>query len=439
MPTTTAGSRDTGLNARRSRRAAPDPQRRLRELEFLHELTQLATQARDWDELMRTIIERTTDALRVDVCSLYLMDRDGDRLTLAATNGLDPGHVGKVSLAYGEGITGAAAKSRRPIEVLDVRVEPRFKWVRGYDLQGITSMLSVPLSWNGRVVGVINVQTRASRHFAAAETEFLVTIAALLGGIIEKGRLQAEREAQLESLTALDVARAELLSLVTHELRTPLSVVRAYLDLLGDAAQGLGDPPPRASAEAWRDAAVEQVTRLDGLVDSILVAVRGQGLEPSLPQPFDADAAISETLTSLGPLLRSYPLRFARSGPVWAVGDEARFKQVLEHLLENESKYAPPGQGISLGAWIGHGEVLVYVTDDGPGIPVDDWESVFEPFVRIDRRTPRGSGIGLFAARRLMGAMGGRVWLEANGYGGSRFMLALPAGIGPAGDHGFVT
>jgi signal transduction histidine kinase len=289
----------------------------------------------------------------------------------------------------------------------------------------------VPLSWNGRVVGVINVQTRASRQFTSAEMEFLVTIAALLGGIIEKGRLQAEQEAQLESLTALDVARAELLSLVTHELRTPLSVVRAYLDLLGDAAQGIGDPPPRASAEAWRDAAVEQVTRLDGLVDSILVAVRGQGLEPSKPQPFDADAAIQETLTSLAPLLRSYPLRFERSsGPVWGVGDEARFKQVLEHLLENESKYAPPGQGVSLGAWVINGEVQVYVTDDGPGIPREDWESVFEPFVRIDRRRPRGSGIGLFAARRLMQAMGGRVWLEANGYGGSRFMLALPAGAG---------
>ena len=431
--TPAATPRATGLNARRSRRAAPDPVRRLRELEFLHELTQLATQARDWDELMRTIIERTTDALRVDVCSLYLLDRHGDRLTLAATNGLDPGQVGKVSLAYGEGITGAVAKSRRPIQVPDVRVDPRFKWVRGYDLQGITSMLSVPLSWNEGVVGVINVQTRASRHFTPAEMEFLVTIAALLGGIVEKGRLQAERDAQLESLTALDVARAELLSLVTHELRTPLSVVRAYLDLLGDAAQGLGDPPPRASAAAWRDAAVEQVTRLDGLVNSILVAVRGQGLEPSKPQRFDADAAISETLTSLAPLLRSHPLRFERSPrPVWAVGDEARFKQVLEHLLENESKYAPPGKGVSLGTWVANDEVIVYVTDDGPGIAIEDWETVFEPFVRIDRRRPRGSGIGLFAARRLMGAMGGRVWLESNGFGGSRFMLALPAAPSPA-------
>ena len=64
------------------------------------------------------------------------------------------------------------------------------------------------------------------------------------------------------------------------------------------------------------------------------------------------------------------------------------------------------------------------------GIPIGDWEAVFEPFVRIGGRragADRGSGIGLFAARRLMDAMGGRVWLEPNGYGGSRFVVALPA------------
>jgi signal transduction histidine kinase len=367
----------------------------------------------------------------VDVCSFYLMNHEGDRLTLAATNGLDPNHVGKVSLAFGEGVTGAAAKLRAPVQVPDVRLEPRFKWVRGYDLQGITSMLSVPLSWNDRVVGVINAQTRDSRHFTPEEIEFLVTIAALLGGIVEKGRVQDERERQLEALTALDVARAELLSLVTHELRTPLSVVRAYLDLLGDAAEGIGDPPPRASASSWRDSAVEQVSRLDALVDSILVAVRRDGMDVLEPHPFDVGHAIRQALDDLAPLFRSHPLRFqgSNSGP-WAAGDAIRFRQVLEHLLENESKYAPPGGGVSIGTWQEAGLVRVWITDEGPGIPIEDWERVFDAFVRIDGTRPRGSGIGLFAARRLMEAMGGRVWLEPNGFGGSRFVLALPAEIG---------
>ena len=78
-------------------------ERRLRELAFLHEIAQLATQARDWDELMRTIVDGTTAALGVEVCSFYLADRDQTRLTLAATNGLDRSQVGRVSLAVRRG------------------------------------------------------------------------------------------------------------------------------------------------------------------------------------------------------------------------------------------------------------------------------------------------------------------------------------------------
>ena len=147
-------------------------------------------------------------------------------------------------MAVGEGLTGRAALIGRPVASPDVRVDPRFKWVPGFDQSQFVSMLSVPLPWNDTVIGVINVQAIETRLFSPEEVEFLVTIGALLGGIVEKGRLQAEAEEQLETLTALDGARAELLAVVTHELRTPLAVVRAYVDLLADAA---ADARPRPS------------------------------------------------------------------------------------------------------------------------------------------------------------------------------------------------
>jgi signal transduction histidine kinase len=402
--------------------------RRLDELAFLHEIARLATQARDWDELMRTIVDGTTEAMGVEVCSFYLTDRDADRLTLAATNGLDPTQVGRVSLAVGQGITGRAAASRSPIAVRDVTVDRRFSWVRGFDIQGLHAMLSVPLVWQDEVVGVLNVQTLAKRTFKRREIDFLTTIAALLAGIVAKGRLQAEIEGRLQQLTALDAARAELLSVVTHELRTPLSVVRAYLDLLGEAAAGSSPAPDEAAAREWRDAALDQVSRLDRLVDSILASVRGEGLTGLSRAPFDAVAAVEETVDTLRLLLRPHPIRWEPPAETMvAIGDETRFRQVLEQLLENESKYAPTADGVSIGVWRRGDEIQVYVTDDGPGVPAEDWESVFEPFVRIEGRgRSRGSGIGLFAARRLMDAMGGRVWLEPNGYGGSRFIVALP-------------
>ncbi|HEV8281055.1 MAG TPA: ATP-binding protein [Candidatus Limnocylindrales bacterium] len=403
---------------------------RVRELAFLHEIAQLATQARDWDELMRSIVDGTTAAMGVEVCSFYLADREGTRLTLAATNGLDRTQVGRVSLAWGEGITGRVAASRTAIAVGDVNADDRFAWVRGFDIEGLAGMLSVPLVWHDDVVGVLNVQTRAVREFSDDEVDLLQTIGALLAGIVEKGRLTAEVEARLAQLTALDAARAELLSVVTHELRTPLSIVRVYIDLLAEAVAGTAPESKNAEAEGWRDAASDQLSRLDRLVDSILASVRGEGLTGLSRAPFDAVAAVDEVVETLRLLLRPHPIRWDRpAGPIVAIGDDARFRQVIEQLLENESKYAPTEQGVSIGIWQADDEIQVYVTDDGPGVPVEDWESVFEPFVRVGGRgRSRGSGIGLFAARRLMTAMGGRVFLEPNGYAGSRFVVALPAG-----------
>ena len=198
-------------------------------------------------------------------------------------------------------------------------------------------MLSVPLVWHDDVVGVLNVQTRETRRFEPGEIAFLETIAALLAGIVEKGRLTAEVEARLAELTALDAGRSELLSVVTHELRTPLSVVRVYVDLLAEAATGDVGPDENADPGAWRSAAVEQLGRLDRLVDSILASVRGEGLTGLSRAPFDAVWAVDETVETLRLLLRPRPIRWNGSSEgMTAVGDATRFRQVLEQLLENE-------------------------------------------------------------------------------------------------------
>ena len=392
------------------------------ELAALREIVQLGTTAPTWDELMQLIVDRSTVAMAAEVCSLYLVDRDRAGMTLAATNGVDRQHVGVARLAIGQGISGLAAETRSPVVSTDLANDPRCAWIRGVDHERFTSILAVPLVVRDTVTGVLNVKTEARREFTPAEVRRLSTIAGLLAGLVERRRQHLETEAQLDSLRSIDHARAEIIAVVTHQLRTPLAVVRAYLDLLAETAAASGNP----DVAGWHEAATGQVLRLDELVNDILDTVRADRLLTVDVRPFEVGAVIDEVLTRLAPLLRQHRLERYADGPREALGDPARLAQILELLLENAAKYAPARATIVVADWTEQGEVHVAVGDDGPGIPDELRESVFEPFVRLGDTAQPGAGVGLFAARRLAGAMGGRLWIEDKPAGGSQFVTALP-------------
>jgi len=389
---------------------------------FLAEVARLAASTRTWDELMVTIVDRAQEAARADVCSLYLMDRDGAGITLAATNGLAKEYIGRAKLRLGQGITGIAAETRSPITSLDIRNDERFAWITGPD-QPHTSMCSVPLIWNDQVVGVLNVQTVRPRRFLASDVRFLETLAALLAGVVEKGRLQQEAEAQIESLRAIDEARANVIAVVTHALRTPLAVVRAYVELLGGRAQA-GEQP---DAQVWEREALQQVDRLDQAVDSILESMRIFPSGSMETGPMDLTAVVEETVTELGPLFRRHRLATDfLERPLRAHGAAEPTRRLLGYLLENAAKYAPVNGNIDLYGWRAEGRAYLAITDDGPGIPEEWRERIFDPFVRLDD-SPRGAGIGLFAARRLAHSMGGQLTVEPRLPRGSQFVLELAA------------
>src|SRR5438876_6251003 len=182
---------------------ASDAERKLRELSFLHEVAQLASSARDWDEMLRIVIGRTTDAMGAEVSSLYLLEWTDGLLRLVATNGLNRGGIGRATLRVGEGIVGWVANARVPLAARDVRSEPRWKWVPEVDEKRFTSMLSVPVLARDEVIGVMNVQTVEQRDFGREEIDFLQTIANQVAGIIEKGRLQRESDRKLREVSAL--------------------------------------------------------------------------------------------------------------------------------------------------------------------------------------------------------------------------------------------
>jgi signal transduction histidine kinase len=419
-----------GAASPRSQRA-PD---QLDQLRFLHEVARLATTAQTWDELLEIVVDGTRDVLHADVSSLYLLDRDGAYLTLAATTGLDRFQIGRARVPFGEGVTGRVAADRRPLVIPDVKADARFLWVRGIDQRRfVASMLSVPLTWHDQTVGVLNVQTEQPRDFTDDDVAQLGAVADLLAGIIEKGRQQSEAEARVEALKRIDEARSELIALVTHELRTPLAIVRAYADLLADEPALRGresrDIARRETRAAWHRATLEQIERLDRLVDSILASVRVVPEGPASVVPVDLEALVSEMVASLTPILDNHRIELVPSVRLQPLADPPRLRQILEHLVENAVKYAPPETAIRIDWRLHEGSVQLGVSDEGPGIP-DEWrERIFEPYARRDTHTARGSGIGLYAAKRLGESMGAHLWCEPAQPHGARFVVALPAAV----------
>src|SRR5437867_1366929 len=446
---------------------ALDAERKLLELSFLHEIAQLAASARDWDEMLRIVIERTTHAMRAEVSSLYLLERAEGVLRLVATNGLNRRSIGRATLRVGEGITGWVANARVPLAARDVRTDPRFKWIPGVDEERFVSMLSVPVVAREEVIGVMNVQTVEPREFHREEIDFLQTIANQVAGIIEKGRLQRDSDRKLrevsalfevsnvltstleldevlalaidkaslyalgrrttESLRELERARSDFVAVVTHDLRTPLAVIRGYLDEM--AERNGSSKLPVADATA-------QVERLAQLVDRILAGVRAERPDLTLRRSrFDLRATVAAAVKELAPVARRHRLTGPRAGGAILVrGDRRRTAEVVAGLVHNATKYAPEGTRISVRIERGSDRALVKVQDEGPGIAPQDRARMFEPYARgAAHGDVPGSGIGIFASRRVVESQGGDIWFEDAPDGGAVFAFSVPLARAGAG------
>lgn len=225
----------------------------------------------------------------------------------------------------------------------------------------------------------------------------------------------------------LERLQKELISSISHELRSPLTVIRSVAEeLLAAPCSGAAGSDARESCELL----IRQSDRLSTFLDRLLAAQRIESGKMALEmRPVPVNHFAADLADQLCKTRRDHPIRcYGPSTPLWVWADENALYSVLVNLMENACKYSPAGSEIRLEVAEKDGMVQISVADQGIGIPPEHQPYIFDRFYRIygqDDQEVYGYGLGLYITRSLVEAMGGKIWVESQPGMGSRFTFTL--------------
>lgn len=229
-----------------------------------------------------------------------------------------------------------------------------------------------------------------------------------------------------QELQKLDQMRAEFISLVSHQIRAPLT------NMLGAVARmedGCGTP--NSTCSTMFTIVNQQVARLERLVQRVLHAIRIEAEELRIhPEPLSLMPFLHQILdqAKTRPNGRKIHIPIKHGLPM-ILADRDHLSEVMTNLLDNADKYSPEGTDVMIDVRASQEEVIISIRDQGPGIPDRDLEQIFKKYYRSDNSDSQrsyGYGLGLFVCRSLIEAQGGRIWAENHHKGGSIFSVALP-------------
>jgi two-component system sensor histidine kinase KdpD len=312
------------------------------------------------------------------------------------------------------------------------------------------SLRLIPLKMGQKVVGVLRLrvldQTRdfpseeyQAEEYARSDTPaaFFWTFLDQVTTLVERARFQREN-VRIAVLQRIDTMRMALLSSVSHNLRTPLTSIKAAASSLLQTDVQWDEATRRGFAQTIE----HEADRLNRLVSNLLDMSRIEegALKPE-KEEYSLKTLIYDVLARLDPLLEGRPVHVSLPDGLLPVElDYVQMDQVLTNLLENAVRYTPAGSPIDLSAHIEGKEALISVADRGPGIPAADLERVFDKFYRVQdkqRRVsyPTGTGLGLAVSKGIVEAHGGKIWAEPRDGGGLVIFVVLPTGEHEGNEH----
>jgi len=411
---------------------------------FLAEASADLAESLDYEDTLARVTRLAVPYL-ADWCFADLLDADGRTERLAVAHA-DPALAELAQEARrfpAEATTdrahapSRALRSGTPILIADYTDDILHAAARNADhlrvssAMHLRSVLAVPLVARGRSLGVLTFATAAEsgRRFGPEELAIAEELARRCALALDNARLYRQEQEAL-------ALRDQFVAIASHELRTPVTGAKGFLELL--ERQLARDTPDAARIARYLAQVQGSIGRMEGLVADLLDVSRiQQGRLDLQPEPCDLTAlgrAILGRLESGGEWTAAHTVAFDAPEQVVGNWDRARLDQVLTNLVSNALKYSPHGGTVRLAiGWDRTTEppfATIAVSDRGLGIPEAERETIFQPFSRGSARGTAigGTGLGLYIVRQIVEGHGGTIAVESTPGQGSTFTVRLPAG-----------
>jgi signal transduction histidine kinase len=377
---------------------------------FLQSIIEVASDLTMSETSLILVYEKEENALRVIAAPFYRLDA----LTTIAVP-LDSSIAGNVYRSQQSFLYRKAARTETKGEELDWECKA-----------GAESLVAVPLTYKGKVVGVLEAWNKGQNSaYNEQDLLFLDTLAAQAGTAYQNQRLIQESETSYQKVLELDRMKSDFIAIASHELRTPLGLIIGHTSFLAESA-----------TEAQKeDVAIidHNAARLKDLVEEIGdVDNLTSGLGVIKHQTVSISLLIQQAVESFQELANARHIRLSlesKQANLSLEGDSEKIAIILHNLIKNALLFTNVGGAVKVTAERLPGYIKVAVIDNGIGIPQSEHENIFKRFYQVEKHLTRkhgGLGLGLSIAREMVEMHGGKIWVESVEGKGSRFSFILP-------------
>lgn len=400
------------------------------ELDRVYNIQYRMSNSIDLDEAIESIVENAPAITRLQYCLVYLLDPDiRNIISVKAPEAIEK-KFGKLKFNLDELVaSNIAIGERRPLFIEDAQ---HYKNISQQIVKmlGFRSAVVLPLIARDKVLGVMWLySTDYEVRFDENDRRSAIALANQAAVVIDNARIFKELEESYDKLKDLDRTKMEFFTLISHELRNPLAVIKGFTELLYDGTLGPVNDKQKDKLEKIRES-VDKLADMIGKMSDISSFESRQ--YPVSKVPTSIYDMVNELMDTMGFLFKNKHITvkvdIPMSLPMVEI-DPKRMEQVLLNLLNNALKYTPEGGQVTITAMDRNVHILVSVHDTGIGIPKKDLDKIFSGFYHSGYKLSyeyKGPGLGLAISRKIIESHGGRIWAESEVGKGSTFYFTIP-------------